>query len=352
MNNQTLLVADIGGTKSDVALFNAGDVRIPQYQQRFVNAQYSGVEEILTQFMATAGDSPSVACFAVAGIVRDNRVRMTNLPWEVGCAKLKERFGFTSVFLINDLTAVASCIKYLDTANPSEVHTILKGSVDGGAVAGVVAPGTGLGEGYVVQFGGSTFVTGSEGGHTDFAPVDEEQAALLVWIQKVQKPVSYESLIAGPGLARLYDFCKEYHGIKESKDVARDMAGKADRTPAIVRGAIAEQPCPLCRKVVELFLRILGSEAGNLALKLYARGGIYLGGGILPRLVNHVSFDGFRENFLNKSAMSQMMTEIPVRLLLNKNAPLVGAAGYLTELLTEEKEKTEKTGKKENGQEP
>lgn len=335
VTNSTLLVADIGGTKSDLALFSRGDVCTPLCQQRFVNAQHSGVEEIITQFMATVGDVPTVACFAVAGVVRENRVQMTNLPWELRCDQLEAHFGFNKVLLINDLTAVASCLTYLDKNNPLEVYTILKGASTDGAVSGVVAPGTGLGEGFVVQFAGKTFVTGCEGGHTDFGPVDDEQAALLSWIQKVQRPVSYESLIAGPGLARLYDFCKVYHGIGGSFDVARDMVGQTDRTPAIVCGITRENQCPLCLKAIELFLRILGSEAGNLALKLYAKGGIYLGGGILPRLVGHVSFDGFRENFLQKGTMSELMAEIPVMLLLNKNATLTGAAGYLDEFLKE-----------------
>ncbi|MFT5701765.1 MAG: glucokinase [Desulforhopalus sp.] len=336
MNKSTLLIADIGGTKSDLALFNAGDIRTPQVQRRFINAQYSGVEEILVQFMATVGDVPTVACFAIAGIVSKHQGRMTNLPWEFNCAHLKGRFGFTKVILINDLTAVASCLKHLNPTNPSDIHTILKGRPDGGAVTGVVAPGTGLGEGFVVQCSRETFVTGTEGGHSDFAPVDAEQVALLLWMQKEHKTVSFESLIAGPGLARLYDFCKVYHTMGESTDVMKEMAGKVDRTPAIVAGAIASQPCPLCLKVIELFLRILGSEAGNLALKIYAKGGMYLGGGILPRLMGHVSFDGFVERFLNKGAMSPMLAEIPVTLILNKNAALIGAAGYLVEALSED----------------
>ena len=185
------------------------------------------------------------------------------------------------------------------------------------------------------NFSGKTFVTGSEGGHTDFAPVDDEQMALLSWMQNVQKPVSYESIIAGPGIARLYDFCKVYHEMDESQDVIDAMAGQADRTPAIIHGVTRDNQCPLCRKATQLFLRILGSEAGNLALKVYAKGGVYVGGGILPRLVGHVSFDDFRENFLNKGLMSELMATIPVMLLLNKNAALTGAAGYLVEFLKE-----------------
>ena len=338
VTNSTLLVADIGGTKSDLALFSAKDLRPPIYTQRFINARYSGVEEVVTEFMATARVTPVVACFAVAGVVSDNKAQMTNLPWELSGKLLKSRFSLKTALIINDLTAVGSCLKYLDKENPSEVLSILKGVPEGGAVSGVIAPGTGLGEGFVVDFSGKTFVTGSEGGHTDFAPVDDEQMALLSWMQNAQKPVSYESIIAGPGIARLYDFCRVYHEIDESQDVIDDMAGHADRTPAIIRGVTRENQCPLCLKVTQLFLRILGSEAGNLALKVYAKGGIYVGGGILPRLVGHISFDGFRENFLNKGPMSELMAEIPVMLLLNKDAALTGAAGYLVEFLRENRQ--------------
>jgi len=335
VTNSTLLVADIGGTKSDLALFSANDLRSPIHKQQYINAQHSGVEEVVTQFMATAGDTPAVACFAVAGVVSANTAQMTNLPWKLSGEQLKAQVGFTTALVINDLTAVASCLRYLDKENPSEVLSILKGVPKEGAVSGVIAPGTGLGEGFVVDFSGKTFVTGSEGGHTDFAPVDDEQMALLSWMQIDKKPVSYESIIAGPGLARLYDFCKVYHEMDESQDVIDDMAGQADRTPAIIQGVTRENQCPLCLKVTQLFLRILGSEAGNLALKVYAKGGIYLGGGILPRLVGHISFDGFRENFLNKGPMSELMAEIPVMLLLSKDAALTGAAGYLVDFLRE-----------------
>ena len=335
VTNSTLLVADIGGTKSDLALFSVYDLRSPIFMQRFINARYSRVDEVVTQFMAAVGVTPVVACFAVAGIVRENTAQMTNLPWKLRGEELKARFGFKTVLLINDLTAVASSLRYLDKDNPAEIRSILKGGTEVGAVSGVIAPGTGLGEGFIVRFSGKTYVTGSEGGHTDFAPVDDEQSALLSWMQNLQKPVSYESLIAGPGIARLYDFCRVYHALDESQEVREDMGGEVDRTPAIIRGVTRENQCPLCRKVVELFLRILGSEAGNLALKLYAKGGIFLGGGILPRLAGHVSFDGFRENFQNKGPMSGLMAEIPVMLILNKDAPLTGAAGYLVEFLEE-----------------
>lgn len=333
MDKTKILIADIGGTKSDIALFDTSDIRKPLQQQRYINAHYSGIEEILLEFKAMVGELPAMACFAVAGPVKGNVARMTNLPWTISIPVLEKQFHFNCTAIINDLTAVASSINYLDGDNDEELLTIYKGDGLGGAVAGVVAPGTGLGEGYVVTTAKGIFVTGSEGGHTDFAPVNDEQLALLQWAKKEQALVSYETLIAGPGIARLYDFCSLYHELPKSEAVEAVIAKNSDRTPAIIEGATSASPCTLCQKTVELFLTILGSEAGNLALKLYAKGGIYLGGGILPRLVGYVSFDNFIGSYLNKGDMSSLVQEIPVRLIVHKNAALLGAAAYLLETL-------------------
>lgn len=326
---ETLLAADIGGTKSDLAVFRllANDYSVIT-QRQYINSEYSSAEEIIEHFLQETGQLPQLACFAVAGIIAGNRARMTNLPWQLDSGLLEKRYGIERVMLINDLTALCSSLGLL---LPEDLLEIQQGSKQGGEVSGVVAPGTGLGEGFRVATGGRMFVCGSEGGHTDFAPVDEEQAALLAWMQKRMQPVSYEALISGSGLAKIYDFCREYHQIPESAWIATQMNNKKDRSPVIVgsvTGRLGPSPCPLCSLAVDLFLSILGSEAGNLALKLYARGGIYLGGGILPRLAGSVNFDGFLKAFRKKGMMSALMLEIPVSLILKKDAALAGAACF------------------------
>jgi glucokinase len=332
----TLFAADIGGTKSELAIFPlAGSDNKAILQKRYSNAEFSGVEEIIEQFLAEADLLPQFGCLAVAGVVSDDRAQLTNLPWRVDCRLLEKRFGFQRVILINDLTAVCSSLSLLEKADLLEIQST--GGL-GGEVRGVVAPGTGLGEGLLVEFGGKVYVRGSEGGHADFAPVDEEQLALLGWMQKKMQPVSYEALIAGPGIANLYDFYKEYHSIKESPWIIEAMHKAEDRIPVIVGGVtgkIGDKPCPLCRHVIDLFLSILGSEAGNLALKLYAKGGIYLGGGILPRLVKHVTFDGFLKSFHAKGQMSDLMNDIPVYLILRKDAALIGTVCFARQELKE-----------------
>jgi glucokinase len=328
----TIFAADIGGTKSEVAIFplnNADGGAL--VQKRYVNAAFSGIDRILEDFLAGLEQPPPLACLAVAGTVSGDRARMTNLPWEFDRRRLEQRFGFSRVVLINDLTAVGSSLAMLEPGDLLEIQAAPGGA---GEVRGVIAPGTGLGEGLLVECGGQEFVCGSEGGHTDFAPVDEEQLALLIWMRKKREPVSYEMLIAGPGLANLYDFCKEYHHMAESAWIVEAMRTERDRIPAIVAGVIGatgssgEKPCPLCRRVIDLFLSILGSEAGNLALKLYAKGGIYLGGGILPRLIGHVQFDGFLQSFHAKGQMAGFMRDIPVNVILRRDAALIGAARY------------------------
>jgi glucokinase len=324
MSLATLFAADIGGTKSELAIFQEsdGDFRL-LVQKRYANAGFSGVEEIISSFLSEFQYQPQVACVAVAGVVAGNRVKLTNLPWLIDSRALEMRFGFHRVKLINDLTAIATALSHLGPDDLAEIQT---GTRDGGEMCGVIAPGTGLGEGWLLESQGRVFARGSEGGHCDFAPVDDEQMALLAWMHKRQKPVSYETLIAGPGLAHLYQFCRHYHGISESPAIVEAMNLAEDRIPVILDGAIRENSCPLCRRTIELFLTILGSETGNLALKLYARGGMYLGGGILPRLFGKVAFDGFLRSFCAKGPMTKLMQTIPVQIILKTDAALLGAA--------------------------
>jgi glucokinase len=321
-----LLAADIGGTKTDLALF--GDdlsLSAPRHQRRYRNADFPSFDHLLNEYLESCGTEPRFACLALAGVVAGERVRMTNLSWMVDGPALAARFHFEQLCLINDLTALAAAIPSLRAGDIGEVQG---GYSYPGEMCALIAPGTGLGEGMLLRDGSTLFARGSEGGHGDFAPTDEEQSALLEFARKEIRPVSYESLIAGPGLSRLYRFCMQYHHIRGDEDVAAAMAGMSDPIPLLLEAALRDKFCPLCRKVVELFLAILGSEAGNLALKLYARGGVYLGGGLLPRIFGKVSFAGFLEAFRAKGAMRELMATIPVQLIMRSDAALFGAGCY------------------------
>ncbi len=324
----TLLAADIGGTKSALAIFQLlGENDSPiLFQKRYENANFAGIEEVTASFLKECGIRPSIGCFAVAGRINGKLARLTNLPWSIDCEFLEQRFDLHSSYLINDLTALASSLSTLKT---EDLLMIQKGQIIQGGVKAVIAPGTGLGQGFVVEINESLFISGTEGGHTDFGPGDDEQLALLEWMRLKKSPVSYEMLIAGPGLMNLYDFYNQTGVCPESLWAKEKMVTFADRTPVIIEGAVTHPPCPLCQKVVELFLSILGSEAANLALKLYATGGIYLGGGILPRLKDNYNFSGFLHNFNNKSLMSELMQTVPVYMILQSDTALSGIRNYV-----------------------
>lgn len=328
--SETLLVVDVGGTKCELAMFeNAGESYQPLISKRYQSAEYERLEDIITEFLGESCATPAYASMGIAGVVSGGVASVTNLPWVIREDNLIHEFGLKGVELINDLTAVCSSLSLLQG---EELLELQPGEIQQGQLIGVVAPGTGLGEGILVQGENFFFPRGSEGGHTDFGPVGEEQVELLKWMLKRRERVSYESLIAGPGIPNLYDFYHEHKGVAELPHVSQLLDVAVDRTPVIFENAFGENASPLCRRVIDLFLNILGAEAGNLALKLYARGGIFIGGGIVPRIADKVSFDGFLANFLAKGKMEKLMKTIPVHLIRKKDAALVGAARYGREM--------------------
>lgn len=322
-----LLAADIGGTKCELAVFSmANRDYMPLASSRYPSRNYGGIEEIIDQFLRETALKPDFACLDVAGVTEREVATVTNLPWRIDARKLSKLFDFQETVLLNDMTAVCASIALLGREDLYELQT---GEEHSGQMIAVIAPGTGLGQGFLLQSETIFLPQGSEGGHADFAPVDDLQAELLSWMRhKRPGPVSYEDLIAGPGIPFLYDFLWQTGRAPQSETIRASLAGATDRTPVIVSGGLGASACPLCRRTIELFLAILGSEAGNLALKLYAKGGLYIGGGIMPRLVGQVSFSGFIENFLNKGKMEKLMSTIPIRLIIKKNATLLGAARY------------------------
>jgi glucokinase len=322
----TFLAADIGGTKCELAVFAlTGDDCRPLASRRYPSRDHDGIDEIIALFLRQSGLRPRFASLAVAGVIGKKSAFVTNLPWIIEAERVAAAFGFARVVLLNDLTAVCASVPLL---GPEDWIELQPGDGEGGEMIAVIAPGTGLGEGLLVQSDSVFFPCGGEGGHSDFAPVNEEQQDLLQWMLQRGGPVSCEDLIAGPGIATLYDFLKETGREEESGAVAEALAGAVDRTPVIGTAALADRPCPLCRRTMELFLSILGSEAGNLALKTYARGGLYIGGGIVPRLAGQISFAGLLAAFRRKGKMEELMTAIPVRLITRKSSALLGAARY------------------------
>lgn len=324
---KTLLAVDVGGTKVELALFDLhGRTFAPMQRAVVPCAGHAGIEEIIAAYLHGADTRPDVACLGVAGVIDAGEARITNLPWLISEEALAHEFSLAGVKLINDMTALCSALPDLAGA---DLLPLQEGRRRMGGTRAVIAPGTGLGEGYLIETETAFLPRGSEGGHTDFAPVTDEQMELLQWLRKRMQPVSVEMLCSGLGIPALYDFLREQGSMAETGSIGVQLRGAADRTPIILNAAIkADDPCPLCLRTMELFLSILGSEAGNLALKLYATGGLYIGGGIPPRLTGRISFAPFLQAFRRKARMEDLMAGIPVDLILKRDAVLCGAAGF------------------------
>ncbi len=323
-----LLAGDIGGTKTNLAFFTPDSgVRNPIAEATFPNRDYPSLETIVRDFLGQYQLTAERACFGVAGPVVEGHVDMTNLPWSVNSAKLKMALGFTSVALINDLVAVASAVPHL---RPDELHVLQEGMVVAGGSIGIVAPGTGLGEAYLTWDGAKYQAYASEGGHTDFGPNTPLEFGLLRHLQERFGHVSYEQICSGSGFPNIYNYLKEMGLATEPAWLTLKLAEAEDPTPVIVRAAQnKERPCELCQRALQTFVSILGGEAGNLALKLLATGGLYLGGGIPPRILDALSDGTFIKSFRDKGRFSDLMAQIPVRVILNPKVALIGAANHL-----------------------
>ncbi len=320
-----LLAADIGGTKSDLAIIDllqqpgADTVR----HKRYRNREFTDFETILADFLSNS-PVPEYGCLGVAAVIKNDTANLTNLDWSLSQETLQEQFGLKKVWLINDLTAVCASLPLL---RKDELFTIQTGQPANHGIRAVIAPGTGLGEGFLLNRENCLFPQGSEGGHCDFAPLNKEQEKLLSFMQQKYRPVSYELLCSGLGIPHIFDYFSTTDIPRDAKRFALITAA-IDRTPFIVEGAHAKTVCPLCAKTLSVFLEILGSEAGNLALKTYCVDGLFIGGGILPRLVEHVSFTPFLANFRQKEKMTKLMESIPVHIIMKKDAALLGSAHY------------------------
>jgi glucokinase len=329
-----LLAGDIGGTKTDLAIFSVeGGPHAPLSQTQVRSADYPSLQALVKEFLEKAKIPVERACFDVAGPVIDGRVKVTNLPWVIDEASLARDLNFKFVHLMNDLEAVARAVPIL---RPSDVSTLNVGQpVPKGAIA-VVAPGTGLGESFLT-WGGSKYVShSSEGGHTDFAPTNERQMGLLKYMFKRFDHVSVEHVCSGIGIPYIYEYLRDIEQIPEKPEIARLIASATDHTAAITNSAFDEHdPSQLCRATIDTFVSILASEAANMALKVMATGGIYLAGGIPLHIPRAAEESRFMESFKRKGRFAQLMERIPVHVILNR-AALVGSAAYGLESLKEE----------------
>ncbi|MBN2397584.1 MAG: glucokinase [Deltaproteobacteria bacterium] len=325
-----ILVGDIGGTKTTLAALSAR--RIPRDLlaiETFPSGEFASLEEIVARFLAGNDRVFDRAVFGIAGPARGGKVRTTNLPWIVEEDRLAKTFGFSSVRLINDLEAMAYGVPHLE---PSELLVLNHGKpLEGGAMA-VIAPGTGLGEAFLVWDGMRYRPHPSEGGHADFAPKTLLERELSVYLNETFGHVSYERVCSGPGISHIYDFLKENGYGDEPSWLSPQLADAGDAAPVITSAALDDaRPCELCVKVLDEFVSILGAEAGNLALKVLAMGGVYLGGGIVPRILPFLRRAVFMRSFRDKGRYTDLMDRIPVYVILAPGVALLGAASAALE---------------------
>lgn len=322
-----MLAGDIGGTKTNLAVFSSEvGLHTPLAEATFPSGDYPSLEALVQAFLARSGIEIDRASFGVAGPVVNGQAKITNLPWMMDEAKLAEVLGISSVHLLNDLLAFAYAVPFL---TEKDLHVLNKGlAVAGGAIA-VVAPGTGLGEAYLTWDGTEYRAYASEGGHADFAPSNSLETGLLHYLLERFDHVSYERVCSGSGLANIYAYLKDSGYAEEPDWLGPRIVSAHDPTPVIVKAALDEDlPCTLCQTTLNMFISILGAEAGNTALKVMATGGVYLGGGIPPRILSAIERGPFMEAFGRKGRMSKLMEEIPVHVILNPKAALLGAACY------------------------
>jgi glucokinase len=321
-----LLVGDVGGTKVDLAVYSreAGP-RAPVAQAELPSARFASLEEVARAFLDQVRLSARQACFAVAGPVQSGRAELTNLPWVIDESRLARELGLEAVYLLNDLEAMAYAIPLL---GPADLRILsAREPVPGGTIA-VIAPGTGLGEAFLTWDGRRYRAHASEGGHADFAPTDALQIGLIEYLQGRFGHVSVERACSGIGIPHLYTYLRGRGTPAESPALADELAAAADETPVILARALdPTAPDPLCAATLDLFVRIFGAEAGNLALKVLATGGVYLAGGIPQRILPALEDGRFLEAFRDKGRMGELLAQMPVQVILAR-AALLGAAAY------------------------
>lgn len=322
-----LIAGDIGGTNTRLAFYSGPDkVREPAHMREFPSEKYAGLAEVVREYLGELGQSPSAASFDVAGPVKDGRAHLTNLPWQIDADELARELGLKTVGLINDLKAVAYAVPHLEA---SELRIVNQGRAEPHGPLAVLAPGTGLGEAFLVWSGREYIACASEGGHADFAALDPLQGALREYLSGKFDHVSFERVCSGSAIPGIYEFFRAREPGLEQPQFAAALGRAEDKAPPIVEAALeaGEKSNPLAQKTLELYVSVLGAEAGNLALKILATGGLYLAGGMPPRILPHLCDGRFMRAFTAKGRFAEMLAGIPVKVVMAE-AGLIGAALY------------------------
>lgn len=319
-----ILSGDIGGTKTNLGMFlDMGDRLELVKEAGFINSKFDGPEEIIKGFIEKneAGRIEGAA-FAIACPVVGNRCKLTNLDWVIDGEEIKKRFRIGKTGLLNDLVAIAWGVDLLER---EDIETLQEGEKREGNAA-LIAAGTGLGEAALVWDGKMHIPSGSEGGHTDFAPRNEIEIELLKYLSGIYGHVSYERIISGPGLENIYNFLKAKYKTTEPEYLKAKFEAEGMAPVISSEGMHGEDRS--CKEALALFVSLYGAEAGNLALKTMATGGVFVGGGIAPKILKALKEGAFIESFRKKGRFEKLMSEIPVNVILYDKTGLIGAAAY------------------------
>jgi glucokinase len=324
-----ILAGDIGGTKCHLALFpDDSDETHPIVERTFRSKEFPGLQHVTTAFLQeeevrSVTEKIRHVCFGIAGPVVKGRVKTPNLPWTVTVEELEDSLG-KKVSLINDLEAMGFGVL---TLNKEQIHTLHQGNeVTTGHMA-LIAAGTGLGEALLIHTPTSVLPVPSEGGHTDFAPRNSFEIDLLKYCMKTWKHVSYERVLSGPGLYQIYSFLRDSDDLETSSEVRQRIETDPDPSAVISESALSGE-CPFCVRALDTFVSIYGAEAGNLALTAKTTGGVYLGGGIAPKILEKLKNGTFLSAFFDKGRMEALLKSIPVHVILEPKTALHGAAYY------------------------
>lgn len=318
-----LLAGDVGGTKTLLGLFARGATRPDAVEARMYRTlDFPDLGALCLQFLRETSTKPAdidAATFGVAGPVNGTRVQLTNVPWVVDLDTLRREVPVPRAYLLNDLEALAWSVPVL---TPDEIEVLHKGDADADGSVALIAAGTGLGIALLPRVNGQLMPRASEGGHVDFAPRTADEQSLASALIKEYGRVDVERVVSGPGLANI-------HRILHSHQCAAlTPTPSSDELPAAISRSALETACPLCTRTLECFVSAYGASAGNLALTVLSTGGLYLGGGIAPRILPALRWPVFMQSFLGKSPMDALMSRIPVKVILNPAAGLLGAASY------------------------
>ncbi|HRW58695.1 MAG TPA: glucokinase [Chlamydiales bacterium] len=320
-----ILSGDVGGTKTHVALYKNNQSQTLFREKTYASNDYSSFAKVLEDFLKDVKEPIVGACFGIAGPIKNQRCQATNLPWVIDAKELSIQFSIPKVYLINDLEANAYGLSCL---SPKEFYVLNEGRQNLGNAA-LISAGTGLGEAGLFWDGSKHIPFACEGGHSDFAPQDDLQIDLFEFLQKKYGHVSYERVVSGMGIQNIYEFLAATKRIELNESLENEMK-KSDPARIITEKAMKKE-IEGCEKTLDIFMSIYGAEAGNAALKYLAVSGIYLGGGIAPKILSLLKEGIFMRSFIKKGRFASLMKDIPVKIVLNDKAALLGARRYVLE---------------------